>query len=294
MLKKTIALHCKKIEKDSISKIKEVVETLFSFPNNYWLTEEFFQDLKEFSILPSNYKILKSANDLAEIEMFWSIGGDGTFLETIAKIGGLDIPVLGINTGRLGFLATLSPEEIHRGLEEIAAGNYTMEHRSMIEVETKNSLFGHQNFGLNEVGIMKTDTSSMIKVKAYLNGELLNNYWADGLIIATATGSTAYSLSIGGPIILPTSDHFILAPMSPHNLTVRPIVIPNDAELKFEISSRSNNFLISLDSQSRVMESTQTVYVRKAKNTAKIVKIPGDNFFKTLRNKLHWGLDMRN
>jgi NAD+ kinase len=293
-LNKNIALHGKKIESNSINQLKEILDSFISFQNNYWVSKEFYSDLKENKILPDSFQPLQNEGDLNKIDMFWSIGGDGTFLETVSKIGGRDIPILGINMGRLGFLATLSPNDLTNGIEEIKNGNFTIESRSMIEVESDLEPFGENNFGLNEVGIMKTDTSSMINVKSYLNGEFLNNYWADGLIIATATGSTAYSLSIGGPIILPTSDHFIIAPMSPHNLTVRPIVIPNDAELKFEISSRSNNFLLSLDSHSKVMESTNTITVRKGKYSAKIIKIPGDNFFKTLRNKLHWGLDMRN
>ncbi|MFM1913199.1 MAG: kinase [Bacteroidota bacterium] len=293
-MNKNIALHGKKIESNSINQLKEILDSFISFQNNYWVSKEFYSDLKENKILPDSFQPLQNEGDLNKIDMFWSIGGDGTFLETVSKIGGRDIPILGINMGRLGFLATLSPNDLTNGIEEIKNGNFTIESRSMIEVESDLEPFWENNFGLNEVGIMKTDTSSMINVKSYLNGEFLNNYWADGLIIATATGSTAYSLSIGGPIILPTSDHFIIAPMSPHNLTVRPIVIPNDAELKFEISSRSNNFLLSLDSHSKVMESTNTITVRKGKYSAKIIKIPGDNFFKTLRNKLHWGLDMRN
>lgn len=293
-MKKNIGIHGKSIEKESISKIKDILTTILSFPFNYYISDEFYQELKQHGILPAEFKLLNQNNHQEKLDMFWSIGGDGTFLETINKIGDQEIPVLGINMGRLGFLATLSPNELEEGIKYIERNEYTIEARSMIQVESDINPFGNKNIGLNEVGIMKTDTSSMIKIKAYLNGEILNNYWADGLIIATATGSTAYSLSIGGPIILPTSDHFILAPMSPHNLTVRPIVIPNDSELKFEISSRSNNFLLSLDSQSKVIESKNTIQVKKGDFQAKIVKIPKDNFFKTLRNKLHWGLDMRN
>lgn len=293
-MKKNIGIHGKSIEKESISKIKDILTTILSFPFNYYISDEFYQELKQHGILPAEFKLLNQNNHQEKLDMFWSIGGDGTFLETINKIGDQEIPVLGINMGRLGFLATLSPNELEEGIKYIERNEYTIEARSMIQVESDINPFGNKNIGLNEVGIMKTDTSSMIKIKAYLNGEILNNYWADGLIIATATGSTAYSLSIGGPIILPTSDHFILAPMSPHNLTVRPIVIPNDSELKFEISSRSNNFLLSLDSQSKVIESKNTIQVKKGDFQAKIVKIPKDNFFKTLRNKLHWGLDIRN
>lgn len=229
-----------------------------------------------------------------KVEMAWSIGGDGTLLETLTHIGPNEIPILGINTGRLGFLATLSPSEVASALDHICAGNFRIENRCLVQVNSDIDLFGKNDFGLNEVGIMKTDTSSMIQIKAFLDGNYLNTYWADGLIVSTSTGSTGYSLSVGGPLVMPSSDTFIIAPMSPHNLNVRPLVVSSDSILRFEVSSRSQNFLVSIDSRSRVVDSKIAINVKKAPFTAKIVKIPGDDFLQTLRNKLNWGLDVRN
>jgi NAD+ kinase len=230
----------------------------------------------------------------SDVQMAWSIGGDGTLLETLTHIGNKELPILGINTGRLGFLATLSPQDVSAAVDQLIAGNYRIEDRTLVSVHSEIDLFDGKQFGLNEVGIMKTDTSSMIVIKAYVDGNYLNTYWADGLIVSTATGSTGYSLSVGGPLVMPSSDILIIAPMSPHNLNVRPLVVSSDAKLKFEVTSRSQNFLISIDSRSRVIDSKFTIEVHKAPFTAKIVKIPGDDFLQTLRNKLNWGLDVRN
>lgn len=230
----------------------------------------------------------------AAATMAWSIGGDGTLLETLTHIGKQELPILGINTGRLGFLATLSPNEVSHALTHIIDGNFRIEDRTLVSVQSEIDLFDGRQFGLNEVGIMKTDTSSMIVIKAFVDGNYLNTYWADGLIVSTATGSTGYSLSVGGPLVMPSSDILIIAPMSPHNLNVRPLVVSSETKLRFEISSRSQNFLISIDSRSRVIDSKFTIEVQKAPFSAKIVKIPGDDFLQTLRNKLNWGLDVRN
>jgi len=227
-------------------------------------------------------------------DMALSIGGDGTLLETLTHIGALEIPILGINTGRLGFLATLSPPEVGAALQQINAGNYLIENRCLVSVKSDIDLFSGKDFGLNEVGIMKTDTSSMIQIKAFVDGNYLNTYWADGVIVSTATGSTGYSLSVGGPLVMPSSDIFIIAPMSPHNLNVRPLVVSSSSKLRFEVSSRSQNFLVSIDSRSKAVDSKIAITVQKAEFVAKIVKIPGDDFLQTLRNKLNWGLDIRN
>ena len=241
---------------------------------------------------------LNSYSDEAGIpagtDMALSIGGDGTLLETLTHIGALEIPILGINTGRLGFLATLSPPEVAPALQQINAGNYLIENRCLVAVHSDMDLFAGKDFGLNEVGIMKTDTSSMIQIKAFVDDNYLNTYWADGVIVSSATGSTGYSLSVGGPLVMPSSDIFIIAPMSPHNLNVRPLVVSSSSRLRFEVSSRSQNFLVSIDSRSKAVDSKLAITVEKAEFVAKIVKIPGDDFLQTLRNKLNWGLDIRN
>lgn len=259
------------------------------------LSEYFKQHLAEHQFdvadIPSYNEKIGTPNDA---QMAWSIGGDGTLLETLTHIGAKELPILGLNTGRLGFLATLSPQDVSPALDQLIKGNYRIEERTLVSVQSEIELFEDKQFGLNEVGIMKTDTSSMIVIKAFVDGNYLNTYWADGLIVSTATGSTGYSLSVGGPLVMPSSDILIIAPMSPHNLNVRPLVVSSDSKLRFEVTSRSQNFLISIDSRSRVIDSKFTIEVQKAPFSAKIVKIPGDDFLTTLRSKLNWGLDVRN
>lgn len=258
------------------------------------LSDVFKVHLLEHSFDVEQIPAYSSSTGPHQVDMAWSIGGDGTLLETLTHIGDKMIPILGINTGRLGFLATISPQEVSQALDFLIEGNYRVEERGLVEVKTEVDLFENKSFGLNEVGIMKTDTSSMIVIKAYVDGNYLNSYWADGLIVSTATGSTGYSLSVGGPLVMPTSDIFIIAPMSPHNLNVRPLVVSSDTRLRFEVSSRSQNFLISIDSRSKVVDSQFSIEVQKAPFPARLIKIPGDDFLQTLRNKLNWGLDARN
>ncbi len=235
-----------------------------------------------------------SADDLFDARLIASLGGDGTLLEAVSLVGARQIPVVGINVGRLGFLATVSPERIADMIEALKEGQYQIDERSMLFTESDTDVFDGQSFGLNDFTITKTDTSSMITVHSYLNGEFLNSYWADGLIVSTPTGSTGYSLSCGGPVLVPNAQNFILTPVSPHNLNVRPLVVEDTAVLAFEVKSRSNNFMVSLDSRSHVVDSSVRFTVRKAPFAARLIKMLEDNFFNTLRSKLSWGLDMRN
>ena len=258
------------------------------------ISESFIAHLKEHGFGVDEFQSYSVDQGPENVQMAWSIGGDGTFLETLSHVGAKEIPILEINTGRLGFLATLSPEEVPQALQHVLSNEFSIEDRCLVSVDAEIDLFHGRDFGLNEVGIMKTDSSSMIQIKTFLDGNYLNTYWADGIIVSTATGSTGYSLSVGGPLVIPTSDSFIIAPMSPHNLNVRPLIVSSDSVLKFEVSSRSHNFLISIDSRSRVIDSKISIEVKKAAFSGKIVKIPGDNFLQTLRNKLNWGLDVRN
>ncbi len=235
-----------------------------------------------------------SDDDLFDARLIASLGGDGTLLEAVSLVGARQIPVVGINVGRLGFLATVSPERIADMIEALKEGEYRIDERSMLFTESDTDVFDGQSFGLNDFTITKTDTSSMITVHSYLNGEFLNSYWADGLIVSTPTGSTGYSLSCGGPVLVPNAQNFILTPVSPHNLNVRPLVVEDTAVLAFEVKSRSDNFMVSLDSRSQVVDSSVRFTVRKAPFTAQLIKMLDDNFFNTLRSKLSWGLDMRN
>ncbi|MHA8051539.1 NAD kinase [Aquirufa sp. ROCK-SH2] len=289
-----LAIHGKKFAADTLPLMEKLWKDILDKNCQITLSESFKKHLLEHDFQVGDMPIYQETQGPDQVDMIWSIGGDGTLLETLTHTGSKQTPILGINTGRLGFLATLSPPDVSAALDNCLHGNYRIEDRSLVSVKSELDLFKNTSFGLNEVGIMKTDTSSMIVIKAFVDGNYLNTYWADGLIVSTATGSTGYSLSVGGPLVMPSSENFIIAPMSPHNLNVRPLVVSNESKLRFEVSSRSQNFLVSLDSRSKVVDSQYAIEVQKEAFPAKLVKIPGDDFLKTLRNKLNWGLDVRN
>ncbi len=227
-------------------------------------------------------------------DFIFSVGGDGTFLKSVQCIQNYEIPIVGVNSGRLGFLADISQEEVIGALTNIAGNKFHVIERTMIQVELSGGSALDYNYALNEATVLKADTSSMISIKAYINGEILNNFWADGLIIATPTGSTAYSLSVGGPILTPGSENFVITPIAPHNLTVRPIVVPDDNELVLKVTGRGTHFLASLDSRSVSVEFSTSVKVKKAASRLKTIVLDGHSFYGTLRNKLLWGIDKRN
>jgi NAD+ kinase len=228
------------------------------------------------------------------VDMVISIGGDGTLLDTVHIIRNREIPVLGINTGRLGFLANAPFEEFEKIVDNILRGRYNLERRSMIEFKSSTDLFDGMNWALNDFVIHKKDSSSMININTYLNGEFLNTYWADGLIVSTPTGSTGYSLSCGGPIIFPDSANFVITPIAPHNLNVRPIVVSDKDVISFEVMGRINSFLASLDSRSVPFTTSIEMAVKKASHSFMLVHFHEDNFLGTLRKKLSWGSDTRN
>jgi len=223
-----------------------------------------------------------------------SLGGDGTLLDTITLVRNHGIPIVGINTGRLGFLASISKDNIVDCVESLLQGRYDLDRRSLIRLETPIPLFGQVNYALNEITIHKKDSSSMIIIHTYLNGEYLNSYWADGLIISTPTGSTGYSLSCGGPIIVPQSENFVITPIAPHNLNVRPIVVSDKYVISLEVEGRNPYFLASLDSRSVTIDASVQLAARKEDFSIDIVRLHSENFLNTLRNKLMWGLDVRN
>jgi NAD+ kinase len=227
-------------------------------------------------------------------DFIFSVGGDGTFLHSVLNIRNFDIPVVGVNSGRLGFLADISENQVQKALTQIFSQNYSLIERSMLQVDFCGMENLDFNFALNEMTVLKTDSSSMINIYAYLGKELLNNYWADGLIIATPTGSTAYSLSVGGPILTPDSENFVITPLAPHNLTVRPLVVPDNYEIELKVEGRGTHFLTSLDFRSVAVDFLTTIKVKKANFKLKTLQLPDQNFFSTLRNKLMWGIDRRN
>ncbi|CAG5009967.1 NAD kinase [Dyadobacter sp. CECT 9275] len=265
---------------------KRQIEVQLSLPFRSFLDKN---GISHFSTL-----VYDKPEELFDARLVVSMGGDGTLLETISHVGKRQIPAIGINVGRLGFLATVPPERISDMITALEVGEFKIDERSLVAIESNIDLFDGLNFGLNDFTITKTDTSSMITVHTYLNEEFLNSYWADGLIVSTPTGSTGYSLSCGGPVLVPHSQNFIVTPISPHNLNVRPLVVEDTAVIRLEVKSRSSNFLISLDARSRVVDENTQLTVRKANFTARLIKMLDDSFLNTLRSKLSWGLDMRN
>ncbi len=249
------------------------------------------QDItKNFSALSTFTKLDKS------FDLFFSIGGDGTILKAVTFVADLGIPIVGINTGRLGFLATIQKEDMAKSLHQILAGDYSISERSLLTVTTspENVEINALNFALNEVALNRKNTTSMIKVETYVDGNYLTSYWSDGLIVATPTGSTGYSLSCGGPVIDPHTNSFVLTPIAPHNLSARPLVIPDSTTVTLKVSGRENAFLVSMDSRIATLEDDTVITIKKADFTIKLLQLHDDSFIKTLRKKLLWGEDKRN
>ena len=226
-------------------------------------------------------------------DMVISIGGDGTFLKAASRVGRKEIPILGINTGRLGFLADISPQEIEETFDEIYSGRYSVEERSVLQLLCRGKQLQASPYALNEIAVLKRDSSSMISIHTAINGAYLNTYQADGLVIATPTGSTAYSLSVGGPIIVPHSNTIAITPVAPHSLNVRPIVIRDDWEITLDVESRSHSFLVAIDGRSESCQENTQLTIRKADYNIKVVKRFNHIFFETLRSKMMWGADGR-
>ena len=288
-----IAVHGKEFNRVSAPFISHIFELLNAQKAELFVSAKFSQYLKK-PLIEASFQVYQPGNDLSDIELFISIGGDGTLLESITHIGKSEIPVLGINTGRLGFLATISKEETERALQNLFDGAYSLDKRAVLKLETNKDIFGSLNFALNDFTVMKKDTSAMITIHTYIDGEFLNSYWADGIIVATPTGSTGYSLSCGGPLIFPRSGNFVITPVSPHNLTVRPIVVADASEITFQVEGRSKRFLVSLDSRMSSVDSAIQLKVKKADFKVNLVQLESNQYFKTLRQKLNWGLDIRN
>jgi NAD+ kinase len=257
--------------------------------------QPFYQFVSQRLVLAGSVKTFKTNSDLKEgIDYMLSLGGDGTFLETLIYVRDSGIPILGINTGRLGFLANVAKTEIDAAIDSLLQKKFTIDTRALLSLSTNNNLFGDVNYGLNELTVMKKDSSAMITVNAYINGEYLNSYFADGLIVATPTGSTAYSLSCGGPLVMPGSQNFIITPIAPHNLNVRPLIISDNNVITLKITGRSSHYLVSLDSRSEVIDSSIELLLKKADFYVNLIKLENQSFFSTIRNKLLWGLDKRN
>ena len=231
---------------------------------------------------------------LRKFDFIITMGGDGTILGATTLVRESEVPIMGINLGRLGFLASIEKSRLREAVKLLVKGQYFIEERQVLHLESNKPLFGEVRFALNDFTLLKRDTSSMITIHAFINGAYMNTYWADGIIVATPTGSTGYSLSCGGPIIFPNSGNFVITPVAPHNLNVRPIVISDDSVVSFEVEGRAENFLCTLDSRFETVNSTHQLAVRKGDFSIKLVQLRDIGFLETIRNKLTWGSDSRN
>ena len=289
-----IAVYGNEVKEDYLSIFKRIfdffeinsIQLVIDAKLNDILTSKFGFTFKNAKKLDSDFQ--------SKINLILSIGGDGTFLSAVSYALKYDIPIAGINCGRLGFLADISSEDLEVALMQFINGDYQLEQRTLLQVIEPKGLFDEFNYAINELTVSKLNNSSMIKVETYINGEFLANYWADGLIVATPTGSTAYSLSVGGPIVMPDLEGLIITPIASHNLTVRPVIVPDDVEIELRVEGRGDQFMVSFDHRSESLGFINRLKIRKAPVTVSVVKLTGQSFYSTLRNKLMWGADRRN
>jgi NAD+ kinase len=290
-----VAVYGQKVAKHNLAVFKRFFEKMDAFGWKVVLEKNLLDQLNDKNGMDLKYDYFTSHEDFKTgIDFVFSIGGDGTFLKTVSFIRDSQVPILGINTGRLGFLANVSEEIFDSALDKLRNKKYEYQLRSLLRVETERDIFGDYNIAMNEVTVLKKDTSSMITVHAFLEDNYLNSYWADGLIISTPTGSTAYSLSCGGPIVTPGCQVHILTPIAPHNLNVRPMVVPDKFPIKLSVEGRERNYLISLDGHSYNLKQKEEVIIRKAEYMINVIKLEDTNFLDTIRNKMLWGKDERN
>ena len=278
-----------------IKYIQHLVSRLETENISLLIYEEYLSFLEKKVTFEKPPKIFDSYHTLkGSADFLFSIGGDGTLLGSITLVRDSNIPILGINTGRLGFISSVSTDQIESAITDVISNNFEIKNRSLLSLETENNLFGNVNFALNEVAIVKKDTSSMIRIDAFLNDEFLNSYWADGLVIATPTGSTGYSLSCGGPIIIPGTNNVIITPIAPHNLNVRPIVLSDEDVIKLQVVDKDQLALVSLDSRFRAFDSSISLIIKKADFKITLIEPQSHSFISTIRSKLMWGIDKRN
>lgn len=290
-----IAIYNRVFEEHDLDVFRKLIGLLLA--NN--ITPVFFEDLalrlSTHFQLPEKYEVFSDIKPLTkDVKFVFSMGGDGTMLDIVKYVGNKKIPILGVNLGRLGFLASTITAEISFAVDSLLKGAYTLDTRTLIHVDSSIPLFEDAPFALNEFSIHRKDSSSLIKIHTYLNGEFLCTYWADGLIVSTPTGSTGYSLSCGGPVIFPQANSFVITAVAPHNLNVRPIIISDSSIISFEIEGRAEHFLCTLDARSEAIDSTVSLAVKKEEFCINLIRLEGQNFLNTLRTKLFWGVDHRN
>ena len=290
-----IAIYSRLLEEDKRSDVQFFFDELGRQKIAAAVFLPFYEEIKDRINLPEGISTFYLSDDLnSEIEFIISLGGDGTLLDTVGLVRDKGIPIMGINFGRLGFLASIGHEQLADAVKALKKQTYVIDKRTMIHLDASISMFGNVSFALNEFSIHKRDTAPMIKIHTYLNGEFLNTYWADGLIVATPTGSTGYSLSCNGPIMFPESGSFLITPVAPHNLNVRSIVVPDDNIISFEVESRTDQIICALDSRREIVSKNVQLAVKKESFLLNLVRLTENNFLQTLHNKLTWGLDKRN
>ena len=291
----TIAIYSRSSNHDHSNYIEDIYRLLKDEGVDLIIFEPYYQFIKKNYQFKLSLETFSNSEELIlKASYVISLGGDGTLLETIDLVKKSGVPLLGVNTGRLGFLASVNTNDLKKSIQLLLKEKFTLDKRELIEISGCNNCFGEVNYALNEFTIHKKDSSAMINIDTYIDGVFLNSYFADGLIVATPTGSTAYSLSCGGPIMIPDSDNFIITPIAPHNLTVRPIVISNNKQISFKVSGRSDNFNISLDSRNAQVPTGSEITIKKADFRLNLIALEGQHFFTTLRNKMMWGIDTRN
>ncbi|NDC40449.1 MAG: NAD kinase [Chitinophagia bacterium] len=290
-----VAIYNRTFDNVDLPVLKHILTLLEEHKLQLVFYKEFYDRLSPHYNMAATPRFFTSMHDIpANTDMLFSLGGDGTMLDAVCFVGNLGIPLIGINLGRLGFLAAIPEEEVAAAISSLVRGSYSIEKRTLIHLDSSVPLFNGAPFALNEFTIHRQDTSSMIKVHTYLNGEFLNTYWADGLIVATPTGSTGYSLSCGGPVVFPQTSSFVITPVAPHNLNTRPIVVPDDNVISFEIEGRSEQFLCTLDARTETIKSNVQLAVKRERFMVSLVRPDEHNFLNTIRQKLYWGIDRRN
>ena len=292
-----IAIYGQTYNSNTQKSIHALLDHLLLKKVDITIERDFLKSIKEGNPTSSDYSSFKTFQSLDDsFDLLISVGGDGTMLRAITYVKDLAIAVVGINTGRLGFLSTIQTNEIEEAINNILSGKYKISERTLLSVETSpdNKDLMEINFALNEIAVSRRNTTSMIKVETHLNKEYLTSYWADGLIVSTPTGSTGYSLSCGGPVITPNTDSFVLTPIAPHNLSARPLVVPNDTEIQLKVDGREDYYLMSLDSRIATLHNATLVTIKKASFKIKMVELINESFVDTLRKKLLWGEDKRN
>lgn len=290
-----VAIYSRGVENDQLQDMELLISELTRHKVEPVFFQDFFNQFYSAVTIPGDYSTFNSSADMDEsIDCLISLGGDGTLLDTVTLVKDSGIPVLGINYGRLGFLANLGKEDLHTVFEALAERKFVLDKRSLLHLDSDLAVFEDAPYALNEFSLHKKDTSPMIKIHTYLNGEFLNTYWADGIIVATPTGSTGYSLSCNGPVVFPESASFVITPVSPHNLNIRPIVVPDNTIVSFEVEGRTDGFLCTLDSRREIVPKEIQLAIKKESFGINLIRLNENNFLQTLRSKLSWGLDKRN